>query len=202
MHSLSKDIWNTRTMVKVSVLGVISFILMLFEFPIPWLAPTFMKLDISDLPSLIGAFALGPMVGVMVQFLKNLLNVLIEGTTTGGVGELANFVVGSVFAFTAGLIYHRKKTFTRALVGLICGTIAMTITITLANYFVIFPLYAKLMGLDMQVFIDMGKAINENITDLRSLMLLSVVPFNLLKGIILTALSLLIYKRVSPILHK
>jgi len=202
MHSLSKDIWNTRTMVKVSVLGVISFILMLFEFPIPWLAPTFMKLDISDLPSLIGAFALGPMVGVMVQFLKNLLNILIEGTTTGGVGELANFVVGSVFAFTAGLIYHRKKTFTRALVGLICGTIAMTITITLANYFVIFPLYAKLMGLDMQVFIDMGKAINENITDLRSLMLLSVVPFNLLKGIILTALSLLIYKRVSPILHK
>ncbi|HEY8363128.1 MAG TPA: ECF transporter S component [Tissierellaceae bacterium] len=202
MHSLSKDIWNTRTMVKVSVLGVISFILMFFEFPIPWLAPTFMKLDISDLPSLIGAFALGPMVGVMVQFLKNLLNVLIEGTTTGGVGELANFVVGSVFAFTAGLIYHRKKTFTRALVGLICGTIAMTITITLANYFVIFPLYAKLMGLDMQVFIDMGKAINENITDLRSLMLLSVVPFNLLKGIILTALSLLIYKRVSPILHK
>lgn len=202
MHSLSKDIWNTRTMVKVSVLGVISFILMFFEFPIPWLAPTFMKLDISDLPSLIGAFALGPMVGVMVQFLKNLLNILIEGTTTGGVGELANFVVGSVFAFTAGLIYHRKKTFTRALVGLICGTIAMTITITLANYFVIFPLYAKLMGLDMQVFIDMGKAINENITDLRSLMLLSVVPFNLLKGIILTALSLLIYKRVSPILHK
>jgi len=189
-------------MVKVSVLGVISFILMFFEFPIPWLAPTFMKLDISDLPSLIGAFALGPMVGVMVQFLKNLLNILIEGTTTGGVGELANFVVGSVFAFTAGLIYHRKKTFTRALVGLICGTIAMTITITLANYFVIFPLYAKLMGLDMQVFIDMGKAINENITDLRSLMLLSVVPFNLLKGIILTALSLLIYKRVSPILHK
>lgn len=202
MHSLSKDIWNTRTMVKVSVLGVISFILMFFEFPIPWLAPTFMKLDISDLPSLIGAFALGPMVGVMVQFLKNLLNILIEGTTTGGVGELANFVVGSVFAFTAGLIYHRKKTFTRALVGLICGIIAMTITITLANYFVIFPLYAKLMGLDMQVFIDMGKAINENITDLRSLMLLSVVPFNLLKGIILTALSLLIYKRVSPILHK
>jgi len=189
-------------MVKVSVLGVISFILMFFDFPLSWLAPTFMKIDISDLPSLIGAFAIGPMAGVIVQFLKNLLNVLIEGTTTAGVGELANFVVGAIFAFTAGIVYHRKKTFNRAVIGLILGTIAMTIVITLANYFVMFPLYAKLMGLEMQVFIDMGKAINKNITDLRSLMLLSVVPFNLLKGILETAITLLIYKRVSPILKK
>ncbi len=202
MYTISKETWNTKTMVKVSVLGVISFILMFFDFPLPWLAPTFMKIDISDLPSLIGAFAIGPMAGVIVQFLKNLLNVLIEGTTTAGVGELANFVVGAIFAFTAGIVYHRKKTFNRAVIGLILGTIAMTIVITLANYFVMFPLYAKLMGLEMQVFIDMGKAINKNITDLRSLMLLSVVPFNLLKGILETAITLLIYKRVSPILKK
>lgn len=202
MYTISKETWNTKTMVKVSVLGVISFILMFFDFPLPWLAPTFMKIDISDLPSLIGAFAIGPMSGVIVQFLKNLLNVLIEGTTTAGVGELANFVVGAIFAFTAGIVYHRKKTFNRAVIGLILGTIAMTIVITLANYFVMFPLYAKLMGLEMQVFIDMGKAINKNITDLRSLMLLSVVPFNLLKGILETAITLLIYKRVSPILKK
>lgn len=202
MYTISKETWNTKTMVKVSVLGVISFILMFFDFPLSWLAPTFMKIDISDLPSLIGAFAIGPMAGVIVQFLKNLLNVLIEGTTTAGVGELANFVVGAIFAFTAGIVYHRKKTFNRAVIGLILGTIAMTIVITLANYFVMFPLYAKLMGLEMQVFIDMGKAINKNITDLRSLMLLSVVPFNLLKGILETAITLLIYKRVSPILKK
>jgi len=202
VYTISKETWNTKTMVKVSVLGVISFILMFFDFPLPWLAPTFMKIDISDLPSLIGAFAIGPMAGVIVQFLKNLLNVLIEGTTTAGVGELANFVVGAIFAFTAGIVYHRKKTFNRAVIGLILGTIAMTIVITLANYFVMFPLYAKLMGLEMQVFIDMGKAINKNITDLRSLMLLSVVPFNLLKGILETAITLLIYKRVSPILKK
>ena len=136
MHTISRDTWNTKTMVKISVLGVISFILMFFEIPIPWLAPTFMKIDISDLPSLIGAFAIGPMAGVMVQFLKNLLNVLIEGTTTAAVGELANFVVGSVFAFSAGLIYHRKKTFNRAVIGLVVGTIAMTIVITLANYYI------------------------------------------------------------------
>ena len=105
------------------------------------------------------------MAGVIIQFLKNLLNVLIEGTTTAVVGELANFVVGSVFAYTAGIIYHRKKTFNRAVVGLIwTWSVAMTVVITLANYFIMFPLYAKLMGLDMQVFIDMGKAINNNIT--------------------------------------
>lgn len=202
MYTLSKETWNTKTMVKISVLGVISFILMFFEIPMPFLAPTFMKIDISDLPSLIGSFAIGPMAGVIIQLLKNVLNVLIEGSTTGGVGELANFVVGSAFAYTAGFVYYKKKTFGRAVVGLLLGTVIMTIIITLANYFIMFPLYAKLMGQDIQVFVDMGTAINKNITDLKTMMLISVVPFNLLKGVMITALTLLIYKRVSPILHK
>jgi riboflavin transporter FmnP len=142
------------------------------------------------------------MAGVIIQLLKNVLNLLVEGSTTGGVGEVANFVVGSVFAYTAGFVYYKKKTFGRAVIGLSLGTVAMTIVITLANYFIMFPLYAKLMGQNIQVFIDMGTAINKNITDLRSLMLISVVPFNLLKGVIVTAITLLVYKRVSPILHK
>ena len=202
MYTLSKETWTTRNMVKISVLGVISFVLMFFELPLPFLAPPFIKLDISDLPALIGSFSLGPMAGVIIQLLKNVLNVLIEGSTTGGVGELANFVVGSLFAYTAGLFYFKEKTFNRALIGLIVGTIAMTIGISLANYFVMFPLYAKLMGQPVQAFVDMGAAINKNITDLRTMMLWAIVPFNLLKGVILTALTLLIYKRVSPILHK
>ena len=192
MYTLSKETWNTKTMVKISVLGVISFILMFFEIPMPFLAPTFMKIDISDLPSLIGSFAIGPMAGVIIQLLKNVLNVLIEGSTTGGVGELANFVVGSAFAYTAGFVYYKKKTFGRAVVGLLLGTVIMTIVITLANYFIMFPLYAKLMGQDIQVFVDMGTAINKNITDLKTMMLISVVPFNLLKGVMITALTLLI----------
>lgn len=202
MYTLSKEHWNTKTMVKISVLGVISFILMFFELPMPFLAPTFMKIDISDLPSLIGSFAIGPMAGVIIQLLKNVLNVLIEGTTTGGVGELANFVVGSAFAYTAGFVYFKNKTFGRAVAGLLIGTVTMTIVITLANYFVMFPFYAKLFGMEIQTLVDMGAAINKNITDLKSMMLISVVPFNLIKGIMLTALTLLIYKRVSPILHK
>lgn len=202
MYTLSKETWTTKNMVKISVLGVIAFVLMFFELPLPFLAPPFIKLDISDLPALIGSFALGPMAGVIIQLLKNVLNVLVEGSTTGGVGELANFVVGSLFAYTAGLFYYKEKNFNRALIGLVVGTITMTIGISLANYFVMFPLYAKLMGQPVQAFVDMGAVINKNIVDLRTMMLWAIVPFNLLKGIILTALTLLVYKRVSPILHR
>ena len=202
MYTLSRETWTTKNMVKISVLGVIAFVLMFFELPLPFLAPPFIKLDISDLPALIGSFALGPMAGVIIQLLKNVLNVLVEGSTTGGVGELANFVVGSLFAYTAGLFYYKEKNFNRALIGLVVGTITMTIGISLANYFVMFPLYAKLMGQPVQAFVDMGAVINKNIVDLRTMMLWAIVPFNLLKGIILTALTLLVYKRVSPILHR
>ncbi|MGM0396894.1 MAG: ECF transporter S component [Bacillota bacterium] len=201
MYTLSKETWSTRIMVKISVLGVISFILMFFEMPIIWLAPPFMKIDISDLPALIGAFAMGPMVGVIIQFLKNFLNVIIEGSTTGGVGELANFIVGSVFAYTAGFVYFKKKTFGRAVTGLILGTIAMTIVITIANYYFMFPFYAKLFGIPMDTLVEMGTAINKNIVDMKTMMVYAVVPFNIVKGVMLTAITLLIYKKVSPLLH-
>lgn len=202
MYTLSKETWNTKVMVKISVMAVISFILMFFEFPVPFLAPPFIKFDFSDLPALIGAFALGPMAGVIIQALKNILNLLIEGSTTGGVGELANFVVGGVFAYTAGAFYYKNKNFKNAIIGLVVGTIAMTIVITLANYFIMFPFYAKLMGQPIQAFVDMGAMVSNKIIDLKTLMLFSIVPFNLVKGTILTAITLLIYKRVSPILHR
>lgn len=202
MHTLSKETWNTRVMVKVSVLGVIAFILMFFEFPVAWMAPPFIKMDISDLPALLGAFAIGPMAGVVIQFLKNILNLVFEGTTTAAVGELANFVVGSVFAFTAGAIYYKKKTFKNAVIGLIVGTIAMTIAIAIANYYIMFPFYAKMFGWPIQDLVSMGTAINGNIVDLKTMMLYSIVPFNLFKGATVTAVTLLIYKRISPILHK
>ena len=203
MYSLlNKEAWSTRVMVKISVLAVISFILMFFEFALVWLAPPFMKLDISDLPALIGAFSLGPMAGVIIQLLKNLLNLLIEGSTTGGVGELANFVVGSVFAYTAGAFYYGKKNFKNAIIGLVIGTIAMTIVISLANYYFMFPFYAKLFGWPLQDLVEMGTAINGKIVDMKTMVIYAIVPFNILKGIVLTALTILIYKRVSPILHK
>ena len=202
MYTLSKELWSTRTMVKVSVLGVIAFVLMFFELPLIFLAPPFIKMDISDLPALIGAFAMGPMAGVIIQLLKNVLNVVIEGTTTAGVGEFANFVVGSAFAYSAGFIYFKKRTFGRAVVGLVAGTIIMTIVISFANYYVMFPFYAKLFGWPIENLVEMGTAINKNIIDMKTMIIYAIVPFNLLKGTILTALTILIYKKVSPILHR
>jgi len=202
MYGLQKESWNTKVMVKVSVLSVISFILMFFEVSLVWLAPPFMKMDISDLPALIGAFSLGPMAGVIIQFLKNFLNVLIEGSTTGGVGELANFIVGSAFAYSAGAVYYRKKKFKNAIVGLAVGTIVMTIVMSIANYYFIFPFYAKLFGWPLEDLVGMGTAINKGIVDMKTMIIYAIVPFNVLKGIILSTITLLIYKRVSPILHR
>lgn len=201
MYTLNKEMWSTRVMVKISVLAVISFILMFFEVALVWLAPPFMKLDISDLPALIGAFSLGPMAGVIIELLKNILNLLVEGSTTAGVGELANFVVGSAFAYTAGAIYYRDKTFKNAIIGLGLGTIVMTIVISVANYYVMFPFYAKLFGMPLEQLVEMGTAINGRIVDMKSMVIFAIVPFNIVKGIMLSALTILIYKRVSPILH-
>ncbi|MDD2446443.1 MAG: ECF transporter S component [Tissierellia bacterium] len=197
-----KEGWSTKVMAKISVLSVISFLLMFFEFPIVWLAPAFMEFDISDLPALIGAFAMGPMAGVIIELIKNILNVVVKGTTTAVVGEVANFVVGSAFVFTAGLVYQRKKSYKNAVMGLILGTIAMTAVISLANYYVMFPFYANLFGLPIEELIGMGTAINENIVDLKTMMVYAVVPFNLVKGTIVSVLAMLVYKRVSPLLHK
>lgn len=202
MYTLNRVNWNTKTMVKISVLGVISFILMFFEFPLVWLAPSFIKLDISDLPSLLGAFSIGPMAGVIIQLLKNLLNLVLEGSTTGGVGELANFVVGSTFAYTAGAFYFKNKNFKNAIIGLIAGTVVMTTVISLANYFIMFPLYAKLFGWPLEDLVAMGTAVNKNITDMKTMIIYSIVPFNLLKGLVVTIVTVLVYKRLSPILHK
>lgn len=201
MYTLSRETWTTRNMVKISVLGVISVLLMFFDVS-SWFAPPFLKIDIADLPSLIGAFAMGPMAGVLVQLLKNVLNLLVEGSLTGGVGELSNFLVGSIFVYTAGLVYYRKKDFKNALLGLILGVVAMTIFASLSNYFVIFPLYAKIFGWPLEKLVSMGSAVNKAVVDYKTLILFAVVPFNILKGIIVSSITLLIYKRVSPILHK
>ncbi|HSH34841.1 ECF transporter S component, partial [Schnuerera sp.] len=197
MYTLKKENLNTRTMVKISVLAVIALILMLLDFPL-WFAPTFLKFDISDVPALIGSFALGPMAGVLVQLVKNLLNLLVEGSGTGGVGEFANFLVGSIYVYTAGLLYYKNKTFKNAIIGMIIGVLAMTISISIINYYFMIPFYAKLFGLPIDKIVAMGSAVNKYVVDFKTLILYAVVPFNLFKGIIVTLVTLLIYKRVSP----
>lgn len=201
MYTLSRETWTTRNMVKISVLGVLAMVLMIFKVPAGF-APPFLKLDISDVPALIGAFAMGPMAGVLIQLIKNLLNLLVEGSITGGVGELSNFLVGSIFAYTAGLIYFKKKTLKRAVVGLLVGIFAMTAFATTSNYFVIFPLYARIFGWPLDKLVEMGSAVNGLVVDYKSLIVFAVIPFNILKASIASLVTILIYKKVSPILQK
>ena len=188
-------------LVKISILSAAAFLLMFFiEIPLP-IFPEFLKLDISDLPAILGAFALGPAAGIYIEALKNIFHAIAKPGTMG-IGELANFVVGGAFVFTVGIIYNLKKDRTHALYGLAAGIIVMVIVAAIGNYFVFLPLYEKVLGFQVNAVIGMAAKVNPSIKDLNSLILLSIVPFNLLKGIIVALIAFLSYKSMSPILHK
>jgi riboflavin transporter len=187
-------------LIKISLLGAIAFLLMFIEFALP-IFPNFLKVDISDLPALIGAFALGPVAGVTIEFLKNILHLVFKNNTMG-VGELANFLVGAILVFTSGIIYKRNKTKNNALISVIIGTIAMTIGAAILNYFVFLPLYETVLHFPIKAVVGMGTAINPNIKNLNTFIIWAIIPFNLLKAIIVSVITLLMYKRISPILHK
>lgn len=192
----TKQISSTTSMVKIALLSVIAYILMLVELPIPFF-PAFLKIDLSDIPALIGSFALGPLAGIVIQLIKNLLH-LITKTSTGGVGELANFIVGASLVIPAGIMYARSKKRTTALFGMLLGTILMGIVGAFANYYILIPFYAKMMPIDQ--IIAWSASANGAITDLRSLIIYAIVPFNLLKGASISIVTILIYKKISPLL--
>lgn len=196
-----KQGFSVKALTKIGALSAVAGVLMLLEMPL-WFAPNFYKLDFSEIPVLIGAFALGPIAGMTIELIKILLNFVLNGTVTGGVGEIANFLIGCALIVPAGYIYKRNKTTKNAILGMVVGTLVLTVVGALLNYFVLLPVYAKVFGAPIQAFIDMGKALNPYIVDLKTFILFSVVPFNLLKGIVVSAITLLIYKRISPILHR
>ncbi len=195
-YGRSKKRLTTVTLVKISILSVIAFLLMMLEFPIP-LFPNFLKVDLSDVPALIGGFAIGPIAGVIIQLIKVFL-FFITRTDTGGVGELANFIIGASYVLPAALIYHIKKDKKHALIGAITGTLSMCIIGALANIYILIPFYSNFMPID--VIVEMGTVVNSNIVDVPSLVLYAITPFNFIKGSIITLVTLMIYKKISPIL--
>lgn len=187
-------------MIKVSMLSVIGFLLMFFEFALP-VFPAFLKIDLSDLPALIGAFAMGPLAGIWIELLKNILHGIFAGSTAF-IGEAANFIVGSVFVSVAGIFYAREKNRKNAIIGMLAGTLTMTAVAAAMNYYVILPLYEKILNFPVDSIIAMGRAVNPNIRDLNSLIAWAIVPFNMLKGILISLITLPVYKRVSPAIHR
>ena len=188
---------RTKDMTKVAMLSVIGFVLMYFQLPLTFVAPPFMKLDISDLPVLMGAFTMGPVYGIIIAALKNLMHIIFKGTMTAGVGELSNFIISSTFALVSSYIYRKHRTYKGAVLAMTVGVVAMTILAMASNYFVVFPLYGKVMPMD--AIIAMGSAITPKITGLFTMMLYSVLPFNLIKGFTTSAVMMLVYKKISPL---
>ncbi len=198
---------KAKFVAKVGVLAALASVIMFLETPIPFM-PTFLKLDISELIALLGSFSLGPLAAVFIDLIKNMVH--LPFTITGGVGELASFIVGCAFVVPAGLIYKKRKSVKTAVIGLIVGSVAMVVTATLMNYLVIIPLYIEIFAgkyqitpeQSLQSIVEMGTKENKGITDLKTLVLFGIIPFNIIKVLLISVLTFFTYKRVSPILHK
>ena len=187
--------FSLRILAVTAVLSAIAFVLAFLEFPVP-LSPPFARMDLSDLPALIGAFAFGPFVGVLIEMVKNVLQ--LTTTATGGVGELANFLMGTAFVLTAGMIYQRHKTKKMALLACLAGSFVMGIAAALANYYILLPLFEQFMPLDQ--LIASFEAYIPFIHSKWDVVLFNAFPFNLLKGLVISLITMLSYKKLRPIL--
>lgn len=190
---------NVRTLVMIAMLGAISMILYLFDFPL-WFAPSFYKIDFSEVPVMIGSFALGPVAGAMIELVKCLLKLVVKGTDTAFVGDIANYVIGCALIVPAGIIYKNHKTKKGALIGMVTGTVFLVIVGCVINAYVLLPTYGKAFSNPIDTLVGMGSAVNPAITSITTFVLLAVAPFNLLKGIMVSVITLVLYKYVSPIL--
>lgn len=186
-------------MARIGILAAAAALVMLLKFPLPFF-PSFYKLDFSETVVLIGAFAMGPVSGVLIEAVKVLLNLAMDGSVTAGLGELANFVMGCSFILPASLIYARRRTFKGALIGMAAGLVALCIVGGLTNAYLLIPAYAKAFNAPVDAIIGMGASINPAINSLPKLVLLATTPFNLLKGGSCLILALLLYKRLSRFL--
>lgn len=197
---LKKRQARTRWLAKTGILAAAAIALMYLEISLP-LFPVFLKFDFSEIPALLAAFAMGPLAGIAVELIKNLGH--LPASHTLMVGELANFIMGSLFVGTAGLIYKYKKTRGGAVISMAAGTAALILSGALINYFVTIPFYVTVMGLSMEGIIAATHAAgNRMVFDLKSLILWVFVPFNLFKGLVVSAIVTLIYKKLSPLLHR
>ena len=190
---------NTRKLVVTAMLSAIAAVLMIIEFPLPFIAPPFYKLDFSELPVLIGAFSLGPIAGVTIEAIKVLVNFLLNGSTTGGVGEIANFVIGCSFVLPASLIYRHKKTKANAILSMVIGTVCMAVLGVFINAYVMIPIYSNFMPIEQ--IIQMGKDIVPFIKDTLTFCIFCVAPFNLIKGVLISTITAFIYKPLSRVIH-
>lgn len=199
MQSATSLVMSTDFIAKICMLGALSTVLATISMQV-WFAPSFYKLEISDAIILLGGFALGPIAVAYMQLIKILLSFFISGTVTAGVGELASFLMGISFVMPAAAIYHRKKDLKSAIIGLTVGTITLCVAGALLNLYLLIPAYSKGYGLPIEVLVGMGTSINPSITTLNELILYATIPFNFMKAVINSVITLVLYSKVVPLL--
>lgn len=195
-----KEKWlTTKNLVLMGMFGALAAVLMLFEFPLVFIAPSFYGLDLSEVPVLVGAFSMGPAAGVIIEFVKILIKLVMKPKTTGFVGELANFAIGCSLVVPAAMIYHTKKSKKSAIYGMMIGTIVMAVAGVVINAVVMLPFYSKIMPLES--IIALGAAINPAVSNIWTFAVICVGPFNLVKGVVVSVVTSLVYKRISNLIH-
>lgn len=185
-------------MTVAAMLSAVAFVLMYIEFPVP-LVPPFIKFDFSDLPALLAAFSLGPVYGVAVCLIKNLVHLPVSNSLM--IGELSNFLISACFTFTAGMIYRKHKTQKGALIASFVGAIVMALMSLPINYYIVYPLYIRFSA-PLDAIVGMYQQILPSVKSLWACLLIFNTPFTFVKGLATMLITFLIYKKLSPILHK
>lgn len=188
---------HVRELAVTAMLSAVAFVLMFLDFPIPFLIPNFVKMDFSELPALLAAFSLGPIYGVVVCLVKNLIHLTI--TSTIGAGELCNFLLGACFVFPAGVIYHRIKSRKGALIGALVGAVVMGVLSIPLNYYITYPIYTQFMPVEQ--ILSLYQMIRPSVNGLLECLIVFNAPFTLVKGLLTAALCFLVYKPLSGLLH-
>lgn len=191
-----KRVNHTRRMVMTAILSALSSVLMFFSFNVP-LMPSFIKMDLSELPALIASFSMGPVYGAVVCLVKNLVNLFT--TTTGGVGELSNFMLGVFFVVPAGMIYRAYPKFGGAALGSIAGAALMALFSVFSNYYVVYPIYTAFMPMD--AIIGMYKAINPSVENLWQCLIIFNMPFTFIKGMVSAVITIAVYRKLTPLIN-
>ncbi|MCM1185214.1 MAG: ECF transporter S component [Lachnoclostridium sp.] len=200
-RGVKEPVFTTRKMAMIGMFSAIAMILHLFDFPL-FFAPGFYKLDFSEIPILVGTFAFGPAAGVMMEFIKILLKLCIKGTNTAFVGDLANFAIGCSFILPASTVYAFKKSKKSAIMACVVGTLVITVFGTAFNAIYLLPAYDKMGMMPIETAIQQGAKVNPLVSEgsIWSFVAACVAPLNLLKGIVVSAVTMFIYKPLSPII--
>ena len=196
MEIMTKKVLTTKNLTMIAMFSAISAVLMVFEIQLPF-SPSFVKFDFSDLPVMLGGFLIGPFAGGIIVFMKILLHFLLNGTTSFFVGDLSNLLLTLSFVLPASFIYQQKKTKKTTIQGLLVSIICTSLLAIIFNLFLIFPLYLKVLNLNMVDLINMIHVVNPLVKDVFTMIVFSLLPFNLFKYSIVSMITMLSYKKLS-----